>query len=108
MIKQISVEKVDHAETCKISHFSQIPDDDSKQPFNLIHLVVNPLCNTERDQHRVKECWFILQGKGLLTTDDIHTTQVEKGQLFFFESMMAHQLYNSSSDSDLEVLSIWW
>jgi mannose-6-phosphate isomerase-like protein (cupin superfamily) len=108
MIKSISVADTEQSEKFRIDHFCKIISDDENAVFNIIHAVVNPLCSTDRDQHTVKECWFITQGYGLLTLNDANTIPVAKGQLYFFDSMVSHQLYNSSPDVHLELLSIWW
>jgi mannose-6-phosphate isomerase-like protein (cupin superfamily) len=108
MASPISINEIEHTEKFIINHFSEICNNGESATFNLIHAIINPLCSTNKDQHKVRECWFITQGQGLLTLNDSDTVPVAKGQLFFFDSMISHQLYNTSSDVTLELLSVWW
>lgn len=107
MKNQIKIGKIEQSRGVIIKYFSQIivtPPAD----FNIIHFSVSPGCTTENDRHKVRECWFILRGKGLMTLNDTDCSSVEEGELYFFDSMVSHQVFNISYEASLEILSIWW
>lgn len=108
MISLIDIHEVEQSEQFLLSYFSKIKIGDEPVGFNVMHGVVHPLCGTDRDQHAVRECWFITQGSGILTLHDTESIPVGKGQLYFFDSMVSHQLQNTSPDMPLELVSIWW
>ncbi len=75
-------------------------------PFRAAQFSVTPGTKTPRDVHDVRECWYVLSGRGELEYgNDI--CQVEAGQLVFFESQVTHRVHNTGI-ADLHILSLWW
>lgn len=88
--------------------FPNIIVDKQISDFNLIRFIVKPNKESVEDKHKVKEKWYIMKGKGRLIINQTEEIIVKEGDLFFFDSMVTHKIYNCSDINDLEVLSIWW
>jgi mannose-6-phosphate isomerase-like protein (cupin superfamily) len=105
---KIDIKEIESNSSFLIKHFLNDKDGINRSPFNIIDAVVYPQSKTDRDQHLVKEYWFIKEGKGKLIINDSEVFNVSKGELLFFDSMISHEIYNESIDQNLEFLSIWW
>ena len=75
-------------------------------PFKMASFTLARGAKTARDQHSVKEVWFIICGSGTLNYRD-EAIPVTAGDAFYFESHEVHQLLNNGS-GPIEVFSIWW
>jgi mannose-6-phosphate isomerase-like protein (cupin superfamily) len=97
-MKPINIREVEQTQDFVMNYFSN----------SIMHATVKPLSSTERDEHKVKEYWFVTHGSGELTINDSEKVTIKKGQLYFFDSFVSHQLYNPSTSENIELLSIWW
>ena len=75
-------------------------------PFQASELTVEPGCTTDLDCHRVRECWLIVAGEGLLTYEGAQFP-VRPRDVIYFDSDKAHQLHNTGRET-LVAFSIWW
>lgn len=78
-----------------------------KMPFKGGKFIVGPQRTSKEDVHEVKECWFIAQGKGILTYNG-EEFSIEAGNFLFFEPFKKHQVFNPSEQEDLVIHTIWW
>ena len=108
MKPDMQIKEIESLDSCSIIHFSKTLGETDVSPFNVIHASIKPGGNTERDQHKVREYWFIAHGSGRLVLNDHEMFNVAKGELYYFDSMVSHQLFNLSDQEDLEILSMWW
>lgn len=108
MKKSIDIREIEQLDHLVMRTFFKTIGDSGEAGFNIMHAVLDPASRTERDQHEVKEYWFITHGSGELLLNDTERITVKKGELYFFPSMASHQLFNTSEHENLELLSIWW
>lgn len=108
MKKSIAIREVERTDDLVMRTFLKSIGVSEEAEFNIMHAVVKPAGSTDRDQHKVREYWFIVHGSGELVLNDTERINVEKGELYFFPSMLPHQIFNHSQDENLELLSIWW
>ncbi|MFN9500554.1 MAG: cupin domain-containing protein [Chryseotalea sp.] len=106
-MKPINIREVEQTQDFVMNYFSNsIGSTDAV--VSIMHATVKPLSSTERDEHKVKEYWFVTHGSGELTINDSEKVTIKKGQLYFFDSFVSHQLYNPATSENIELLSIWW
>ena len=75
-------------------------------PFKSTYVEIQPGCSTPKDNHEEEERWVILKGSGRLEYDD--KLYLAKPQdIFYFESLKYHTIYNDS-DEVLLIHSIYW
>lgn len=103
----IAIESTDINSIREVYNFSRTIDDKLLSDFNLIRFIVNPDCLSDLDQHKVKEYWYFAKGGGLLYING-NEVQAKEGEVYFFDSFVTHQVKNTSQDTNLEILSIWW
>ena len=75
-------------------------------PFKASLFTVGPGHRTPRDQHAVRECWLVVDGKGVLVYDG-EELEIEKGNLLYFESEKPHFVQNRA-EQDLIIFATWW
>jgi methionyl-tRNA synthetase len=76
-------------------------------PFGSMFCVVEPGNLTKLHNHHEGESFFILQGKGLLTSAT-ETQEVSTGDVIYLEPFINHQIQNISSDEQLYLITIYW
>lgn len=106
-VNPVRIESSDISDVGQVHNFSKIFGARSISDFNLIRFIVSPNRLSDLDQHQVKEYWYFAKGNGILFIDDLQISAKE-GELYFFDSFVTHQVKNISSDTALEILSIWW
>jgi mannose-6-phosphate isomerase-like protein (cupin superfamily) len=104
----IKATEVEENESYAMHHFPRIIEEKTISDFNLIRFIVKPNQESVEDQHKVKEKWYIAKGEGLLVINQTEKIIAKEGDLFFFDSMTTHKIYNPSPTDNLEILSIWW
>ncbi len=106
-VNPVRIESTDISDVGQVHNFSKIFDGRSISDFNLIRFIVSPDRLSDLDQHHVKEYWYFAKGNGILFVDD-QQISAKEGELYFFDSFVKHQVKNTSSDTAMEILSIWW
>jgi quercetin dioxygenase-like cupin family protein len=75
-------------------------------PFKASRFTVAPGCCSREDSHSVHEIWMVAQGEGELIYDG-RSTQLQAGDVVYFEPPKPHQLYNHGPEP-IVLFSIWW
>jgi mannose-6-phosphate isomerase-like protein (cupin superfamily) len=107
-MNSIIPEQIEQTDSYEMHHFSKMINNIQVSDFNLIRFIVKPNKGSIEDKHKVREYWFICKGKGNLSINGMAPVPVKEGQLFFFDSMISHQIHNTSMNENLEILSVWW
>ena len=81
-------------------------------PFQCSIFTVAPASRTSVDRHSVRECWFIAQGRGCLSSDAgpaaaAALAPAEAGDAFLFDGGVGHSIENTGP-GPLLVISVWW
>lgn len=103
----IPIESVDKDSSTETINFFNLLKGKRISEFNLIHFKVNPLCKSKPDQHQSKEYWFIMSGEGRLEVNG-KSQKIHPGEVHFFDSMVTHEVWNTSNSNQLQIFSIWW
>jgi mannose-6-phosphate isomerase-like protein (cupin superfamily) len=75
-------------------------------PFRASIFTVPAGASSPRDQHEVRECWVVLAGTGVLTTD-AGTQRLDPNTMTYFASNQPHEVRNDGS-TPLRIFSVWW
>ena len=75
-------------------------------PFKAAMFVVEPGSVTPRDEHAVREFWFVARGSGTLIYEG-GRTPIRAFDSLFFESHRPHSVENTGTES-LAIFSVWW
>ena len=81
--------------------------DIEETPFGATWVVVEPGGNTNPHEHDVPESFFITQGRGLMTVDEV-TKEVGSGDVIYHSAGCRHTIKNLSEDEPLVFLSVYW
>jgi len=106
-MSKLDVIKTEDNEGYKINFFLTKIIDKNIKEVKLSRFIVKAGKESLLDQHSEKEKWYIAKGNGVLVISGDKKVSVKEGDLFFFDSMISHKVYNTSQN-DLEILSIWW
>ena len=107
MSGRIPVATSEITKATEIYNFSRIVAGKELSPFNLIRFIIYPGEQSILDKHAVKEYWCIVKGVGVLKING-EENFVKEGELYFFESYVTHEIKNTSSVENLEIISVWW
>jgi len=75
-------------------------------PFQCSMFTVAPESRTGVDRHAARECWFIAQGRGVVSVDG-GAELVQAGDAFLFDGGVGHSIENTGRQA-LLVISVWW
>ncbi len=75
--------------------------------FNFAIVHIKPLQHTKPHHHHELEGWIILEGKGILTSDN-KICPVKKGDVIQLLPLQTHTLQNISEKANLVYISFWW
>jgi len=106
-LNPVDIESSEITDATEVYNFAKIFKEKQLSDVNLIRFIVNPNYLSTLDQHKVKEYWYLAKGNGLLYIDG-REVEAKEGEVYFFDSFVTHQIKNTSTDSKLEILSIWW
>lgn len=75
-------------------------------PFRASIFTVPAGSSSPRDEHDVRECWVVLAGTGVLTTD-VGEQWLEPNTVTYFASNQPHEVRNDGQ-TPLRIFSVWW
>lgn len=76
-------------------------------PFSAMWADIDPGQSSAPNSHHEAEVFFIVEGEGEVVVDG-ERRQVSAGDVVYAAPFRDHLLHNSSSDSKLQLLSLWW
>ncbi|MFK7000958.1 cupin domain-containing protein [Flavobacterium oreochromis] len=106
-MQSIPIESTDINTIREVYNFTRTIEGKELSSFNLIRFIVNPDSLSDLDRHEAKEYWYFAKGNGLLYING-NEVQAKEGEVYFFDSLVTHQVKNLSHETNLEILSIWW
>lgn len=75
-------------------------------PFKSSVFTIHPKSISPIDSHQVKECWIVIDGKGVLTCNNKKDV-INTKDVIYFDSLETHTVSNPYEEV-LKIISIWW